>query len=189
MCLYVHLARKTISFCRFKSLLRIKSHYFLINIHFDVTCQSTQQQWCVFKGALKQPITAAALKRLQSNMVSFCSVMVELVSGLLRLAGNQATIQKSPGQQLFIRILNSQYSGTFFVLACETSASEGGDNLLIGMDDALEVAQEALGNKAVDRLKQSVWRWTVPKVSIRKHPSCLSSVSDLSRERHHSLAN
>ena len=32
---------------------------FKINSQSDVTCLSAQQQWCVFKGALKSPITAA----------------------------------------------------------------------------------------------------------------------------------
>ena len=62
------------------------------------------------------------------------------------------------------------------------TASEGCDNLLIGIVDALEVAQEALGCKAVDRLKQGVWRWTVPKVFQSENTQAVSPPSPIFRE-------
>ena len=62
------------------------------------------------------------------------------------------------------------------------TASEGCDNLLIGIIDALEVAQEALGCKAVDHLKQGVWRWTVPKVFQSENTQAVSPPSPMFRE-------
>ena len=51
-----------------------------------------------------------------------------------------------------------------FVLACDTPADEGGDNLLISIDDAREIAQTNFGDDGVARMHQSVWRWAVPEV-------------------------
>ncbi len=148
-----------------------------------MTCLSTQQQWRVFKGALKQPITAADVETFAMQYGELSLRDGGTGAWLVKPRKKSGTYSEISGPAAFHT--DSQYHSNperFFVLACETPASEGGDNLLIGMDDALEVAQEALGNKAVDRLKQSVWRWTVPKVFQSENTPAVSPPSPIFRE-------
>ena len=69
-----------------------------------------------------------------------------------------------------------------FVLACDTPAEEGGDNLLISVDDAREIAQISLGDDAVARMQQSVWRWAVPEVFQSATVPAVSPPSAIFRE-------
>ena len=51
-----------------------------------------------------------------------------------------------------------QHPERLFVLACDTPAEEGGDNLLISIDDAKQIAHDCFGDDGVMRMQQSVWR-------------------------------
>ena len=69
-----------------------------------------------------------------------------------------------------------------FVLACDTPAEEGGNNLLLSVDDAREIAQKFLGDDAMARMKQSVWRWAVPEVFQSATVPAVSPPSAIFRE-------
>ena len=69
-----------------------------------------------------------------------------------------------------------------FVLACDTPADEGGDNLLISVDDAREIAQTNFGDDGVARMQQSVWRWAVPEVFQSATVPAVSPPSPIFRE-------
>ena len=69
-----------------------------------------------------------------------------------------------------------------FVLACHTPAKEGGDNLLLSIDDAKEVVKNSLGDDGLARMQQSVWRWAVPEVFQSATVPAVSPPSAIFRE-------
>lgn len=148
-----------------------------------MTGLSPQEQWRVFRGVLKQPVTAEAVESFAQEFGELSRRDGAIGAWLVKPRKNAGTYSEIAGPAGFHT--DSQYHShpeRLFVLACETPASEGGDNLLIGLEDAQAIALEALGPKAVDRLKQSVWRWSVPKVFQSETTPAVSPPSPIFRE-------
>ena len=163
--------------------LALKAVYFHVRCQLTVTCLSIQQQWRVFRGALKHPITAADVEAFATQYGDLSLRDGGTGAWLVKPRKKSGTYSEISGPAAFHT--DSQYHSSperFFVLACQTPALEGGDNLLIGVEDALEVAREVLGAEAVVRLKQSVWRWTVPKVFQSENTPAVSPPSPIFRE-------
>jgi alpha-ketoglutarate-dependent taurine dioxygenase len=126
---------------------------------------SSSVRWRVFRGVLTHPVTAEAVEAFAEGFGELSRRDGGIGAWLVKPRKNAGTYSEIAGPACFHT--DSQYHHhpeRVFVLACDTPAVEGGDNLLIAREDALAVAFEALGSAGVDRLKQAVWRWSVPKV-------------------------
>ena len=139
--------------------------------------------WRVYPGALKQPVTAKEVEIFAEKFGALSRRDGGIGAWPVKPRKKSGTYSEISGPAAFHT--DSQYHShpeRFFVLACDTPASEGGDNLLISHDDAHAVAMETLGLKGVDRLKQCVWRWKVPKVFQSESAPAVCPPSSIFRE-------
>ena len=144
---------------------------------------SLQEPWKVYRGVLKRPVAAEDVENFAERFGELSRRDGGIGAWPVKPRKKSGTYSEISGPAAFHT--DSQYHShpeRFFVLACDTPASEGGDNLLIGLDDAHAIALEALGPEAVDRLKQSVWRWIVPKVFQSETTPAVSPPSPIFRE-------
>lgn len=122
-------------------------------------------RWRVFRGVLSHPVTAEAVETFAEGFGALSRRDGGIGAWLVKPRKDAGTYSEIAGPAGFHT--DSQYHQDperVFVLACDTPADEGGDNLLIDREDARAIALEALGRAGLARLEQVVWRWSVPKV-------------------------
>ena len=144
---------------------------------------SPSERWRVFRGILPSPVTANAVEDFARNFGELSRRDSGIGAWLVKPRKAAGTYSEIKGPAGFHT--DSQYHHQperLFVLACHTAAEEGGENLLLSVDDAREIAQNSLGDDAVARMQQSVWRWAVPEVFQSATVPAVSPPSAIFRE-------
>ena len=137
----------------------------------------------MFRGVLPPPLTADAVEDFAGMFGDLSRRDGGMGAWLVKPRKDAGTYSEIRGPAGFHT--DSQYHHQperLFVLACDTSAEEGGNNLLLSVDDAGEIAQKCLGEDAMARMKQSVWRWAVPEVFQSATVPAVSPPSAIFRE-------
>lgn len=119
----------------------------------------------MFRGALSEPVSAESVEAFALRFGLLSRRDGGVGAWLVKPRKSQGTYSEVAGPAGFHT--DSQYHfdpERLFVLACVTPAEEGGDNLLIDVEDARAIALETLGEAGLNRLSQNVWRWSVPEV-------------------------
>ncbi|WP_115019224.1 TauD/TfdA family dioxygenase [Synechococcus sp. UW140] len=141
---------------------------------------SEQTKYRVFRQVLSKPVTAAAVEDFAKGFGDLSLRDGGTGSWPVQPRKSTGTYSEIAGPAGFHTDSQyHQYPEPLFILACNTPAADGGDNLLISMKDAYQVALEALGSQAVERMKQSVWSWAVPAVFRSKSTPAFSPPSPI----------
>ena len=137
----------------------------------------------MFRGVLPPPLTVDAVEDFAGMFGDLSRRDGGMGAWLVKPRKDAGTYSEIRGPAGFHT--DSQYHHQperLFVLACDTPAKEGGNNLLLSVDDAREIAQKCLGDDAMARMKQSVWRWAVPEVFQSATVPAVSPPSAIFRE-------
>ena len=104
----------------------------------------------MFRGVLPPPLTADAVEDFAGMFGDLSRRDGGMGAWLVKPRKDAGTYSEIRGPAGFHT--DSQYHHQperLFVLACDTPAKEGGNNLLLSVDDAREIAQQFLGDDAM----------------------------------------
>ena len=121
--------------------------------------------YAVLPERLPTPLNVAELERFASRFGALSLRDGGVAAWPVKPRKAEGTFSERAGEARFHT--DSQYHATpepFFLLACDTPARDGGENLLLTRDDVVEIARDALGSDGVRRLREPVWSWVIPEV-------------------------
>lgn len=136
----------------------------------------------VLAGRLPVPFVVPELERMAGSLGALSFRDGGVAAWPVKPRKVEGTFSERIGEARFHT--DSQYHERperFFMLACERPAEDGGENFLLARDAVIEVAEAALGVEGLKRLRQPVWRWSVPEVFRQPGAPEVSPASEVLR--------